>query len=237
MNCREFQEQVFEYCEGSLSPEQCAETDEHLGGCEICRSVLAEHRALAEALREGFLDTTQHLTFNQQARERIVTTLLSLKTPSRAPETAAPAQGMPVESGAVREHCAPLRDRVPLFTTRVPGGSGGLASAVAMALRPWLQILWRWRWAPAVALVVLLLAVTSRWFAARHPLIPGAHAADLRITVSARVPHVVTTYTFRREGRFVTDALVTKVQGVQEVLCAARISPGNPKNPIKPMSL
>lgn len=88
-------------------------------------------------------------------------------------------------------------------------------SAIALSpLKIWERLLSRpaLRWsAAALGLLMLLILAGTRRFGPQPAL-----AAEFPVTIYARVPQLVTTYSFRRQGGFVIDALVTRPEIVQE---------------------
>ena len=52
MNCTQINEQLDDYLDGELTPEQAGLYDQHLVGCTSCQSKIGEQRALQARLRE-----------------------------------------------------------------------------------------------------------------------------------------------------------------------------------------
>jgi anti-sigma factor RsiW len=59
MNCRRFQNQLYEYVEGTLSPTARAEAEGHLAACSNCREALRREQETAPALAARFQRGTE----------------------------------------------------------------------------------------------------------------------------------------------------------------------------------
>jgi len=72
MNCHDFQEQIFEYVEGSLGPMASAATAEHLADCRQCRELLARNQDLDRALFRMCREDSESFTLRPETRRRIL---------------------------------------------------------------------------------------------------------------------------------------------------------------------
>jgi predicted anti-sigma-YlaC factor YlaD len=81
MNCPEFQEDIAEYLDGSLTVRGREAFEIHLAACDECRLALAKHEKLARELSRQFRLTTNTLTLNPDVRSRIVASLSSAAVP------------------------------------------------------------------------------------------------------------------------------------------------------------
>jgi anti-sigma factor RsiW len=72
MNCRHFQDQLFEYVEGSLSAKALAAAEQHLAGCAACREAVREEQALAQDLTRRFRQHAEALRLSPEIRRDIL---------------------------------------------------------------------------------------------------------------------------------------------------------------------
>ena len=72
MNCRQFQEQVFEHLDGEISPDARTKAEGHLAQCGACREVLRRQRAVAQGFSERFHRDAAAITLRPGAEERIL---------------------------------------------------------------------------------------------------------------------------------------------------------------------
>lgn len=72
MNCNRFQNEVFEYLDGALSPGARESAEQHLGQCEACRAVLQRQREVAQRLSKRFHKDTAAISLNAGAQRRIL---------------------------------------------------------------------------------------------------------------------------------------------------------------------
>jgi len=172
MNCRRFQDELYEYLDGSLSPRAQAAAEQHLAGCAGCRQALQAERETAQCLSNTFRGATE-----------------SLQLP--------PEVGCRVVAALAQQRCAPDEPR-------------GEA------------IFWhRWAWPLAAAASGLVLLAGFFFFArAPGPEMPRPHPHLAGEGVSIQLSYVVPTYTFRREGGFVVDALTYQTNVVNQKLRA-----------------
>jgi anti-sigma factor RsiW len=61
MNCRQFQNALYEYLDGSLSQEARAGAEQHISECVACREKLKEERQVAQAIGGSFQRATEAL--------------------------------------------------------------------------------------------------------------------------------------------------------------------------------
>jgi len=85
MNCRRFQNRLYEYVEGSLSASARAAAERHLGGCSACRQAVRAEHALAQVMSSQFQQDAKTLTLPSHVRNRILTAAQGQSTRSAAP--------------------------------------------------------------------------------------------------------------------------------------------------------
>jgi len=73
MNCTEFQNELYEYVEGSLAAGAQSAADEHLSQCSACRQAVDLERQTAQFLSEGFRRNVESLVLRPEVRRRILT--------------------------------------------------------------------------------------------------------------------------------------------------------------------
>jgi predicted anti-sigma-YlaC factor YlaD len=79
MNCRHFQNRLYEYVEGSLSAGTQAAADKHLVACSACRQALRKEQQRAQFLSGQFRQRSETLALRPEVRRRI------LASPAPAP--------------------------------------------------------------------------------------------------------------------------------------------------------
>lgn len=72
MNCKDFQELLFEHLDGTLPPEEQGDLRQHLSLCEECREQWTKQRLLGEHLTARFAQETDELMLSRAARARIL---------------------------------------------------------------------------------------------------------------------------------------------------------------------
>jgi anti-sigma factor RsiW len=117
MNCREFENDLYEYLEGSLGAGTQAAAEKHLKECLLCHEKVQAERQVARSLSEGFQRATERLELPAAVGRRVMAVV--------AQERAAREQQRSAGS----------------FWRRVawPGVWGAAASAVVAG---WLVLLW-----------------------------------------------------------------------------------------------
>ena len=75
MNCKSFQNERFDYVEGSLAPGKKRAADRHLAECETCRELLRNEQLVAETLSAGFRQSTEHAALPPDFAARLVSAL------------------------------------------------------------------------------------------------------------------------------------------------------------------
>jgi len=190
MNCQDFQEQLFEYLDGTLPTGTHQDIDQHLAACLTCRQALAKHRQLARTLTDQLCRSVESVTLDAAVRCRILAAL--------------PTRAAPADSEKFLAHL-------------------------------WRPLAW------AVGIACLLVAgvlLGNYWFGARHDKSwIGPRVSSKPVPVSIRVARIETTYTFRKEGEFVTDTLVRHTNLVCETIWANLPSKPAIKGPANKMSL
>ena len=72
MNCRRFQNDLYEYQEGSLSPRVRAAAEKHLSECAACRQRLDQEQQVAQSLADGFRRTAAPLRLPSSVGRRVL---------------------------------------------------------------------------------------------------------------------------------------------------------------------
>jgi len=72
MNCHCFQDQLFEYVEGSLSADALAAAEQHLAGCPACRAAVRQEEALAQELSRRLRQRAEGLKLSPAIRREIL---------------------------------------------------------------------------------------------------------------------------------------------------------------------
>jgi anti-sigma factor RsiW len=85
MNCRRFNNLVFDYLDGSLSARARAAADAHLGSCNACRQALQQNRQFAQFLTGRFHQETESLALRPQVRRRIQAAVETASAPVSRP--------------------------------------------------------------------------------------------------------------------------------------------------------
>ena len=83
MNCRQFQDKLFEYVEGSLSGDDLAAAQKHLSSCSACRKPVQEEQQRAQALSARLRQSSEPLTL----RPEIVLNILAASRTARPAAT------------------------------------------------------------------------------------------------------------------------------------------------------
>jgi anti-sigma factor RsiW len=83
MNCQRFQNQLYEYVEGTLSAGNLAIAEQHLTGCDACRHVVRNEQQLAHSLSGLLRQKTESLALAPDIQRRI---LAAARRPSVSPK-------------------------------------------------------------------------------------------------------------------------------------------------------
>ena len=75
MNCRRFQNKLFDYLDGALSRGARTAAGRHLAQCEACRQLLRRQQQAAHALSERFHRDTAAMALGPEAPQRILAAL------------------------------------------------------------------------------------------------------------------------------------------------------------------
>jgi anti-sigma-K factor RskA len=75
MNCRRFQNRLYEYVEGTLSSGTQAAADRHLARCSACRQAVSQEQQLTQFLSDRLCQDTKTLALRPDIRQRILTAL------------------------------------------------------------------------------------------------------------------------------------------------------------------
>jgi anti-sigma-K factor RskA len=72
MNCRSFQNQMFEYVEETLSADARATVERHLAGCDACRHAMQKEQQLARILAARLRQSSETLKLNPGIRHHVL---------------------------------------------------------------------------------------------------------------------------------------------------------------------
>jgi anti-sigma-K factor RskA len=72
MNCRRFQDKLFEYVEGSLSTGELAAVEQHLSGCGACREAAQKEQQRAQALSARLCQSGKSLRLNPKIIQTVL---------------------------------------------------------------------------------------------------------------------------------------------------------------------
>jgi anti-sigma factor RsiW len=75
MNCRRFQNRVYEYLDGTLSPGAQAAAERHLSGCAACRQALGAERQIAQSLSGTFRRATESQQLPPEVQHKVLAAL------------------------------------------------------------------------------------------------------------------------------------------------------------------
>jgi anti-sigma factor RsiW len=75
MNCRLFQNQIFEYLDGSLPPRAQVAAEEHLSACAACRLALSREQQTAQSLSDEFRNASASLRLPQDFGHNLLSAL------------------------------------------------------------------------------------------------------------------------------------------------------------------
>jgi anti-sigma factor RsiW len=187
---------LIDYLDGTLSPPEKVAAEQHLLGCDVCRRAMQSELLLARALSTRLTQAVESINLDANARRGI---------------TRAALQTSHDETSELRGSL--LR----LIFGRAGQRSGSLQPSVVQC--------WQRRLALSLAAAALML-LGALWIgqkfiptstANRHP--SNSVAAGER-TIPIHVSYSVPTYTFRREGNLVVDALTYDTRTMDGVLLA-----------------
>ena len=72
MNCQRFQNELFEYVDGTLSADALAAAQKHLAGCHACREAVKREQGIETALSSRLRQSSQTLTLRLEIRRNIL---------------------------------------------------------------------------------------------------------------------------------------------------------------------
>src|SRR5258705_5413631 len=84
MNCQKFQKDLFDYVEGSIAPEQCAEAEVHLARCVECMAAVQREKRLQERLNAGLQRSVESLSLGSRARAQLLMMLIQRESRERS---------------------------------------------------------------------------------------------------------------------------------------------------------
>ena len=83
MNCQDFQEQWFEYLDGSLPTRTHQAIEQHLAACPACRQDLVQHQQLAKKISGQLFQSVKSLALDKTVRSRVLASLQTQPAPVR----------------------------------------------------------------------------------------------------------------------------------------------------------
>jgi len=83
MNCRRFQNEIYEYLDGSLSTRAQAAAEEHLSACAACRQMVSQGRRSAQSLSDKFRKAADSFHLPPEFGRRV---FAALADEARAPD-------------------------------------------------------------------------------------------------------------------------------------------------------
>ena len=75
MNCRRFQNDLYEYLDGELAPRLRAAVEKHLAECADCRAKLAQEQGFGQSLRDSFRRAAELLELPPSVGRRVLAAL------------------------------------------------------------------------------------------------------------------------------------------------------------------
>ena len=72
MNCQRFQDELYEYVEGTLSADVLAAAEKHLAECDACRQAVEKEKRLEAVLSSRLRQSSQALTLHPEIRRNII---------------------------------------------------------------------------------------------------------------------------------------------------------------------
>jgi anti-sigma factor RsiW len=71
MNCERFQENLFEYLDDTLSPDEKAAVQSHIQICDVCRQAVENERLVAQTLSRWLNEAVETVMLDAHARQSI----------------------------------------------------------------------------------------------------------------------------------------------------------------------
>lgn len=84
MNCRSFQEDIFEYMDETLSASARDAAEQHLSGCASCREALSRQRQVAHSLSNRFQGETESVHLPPEIGRRVMAAIATERPAWRA---------------------------------------------------------------------------------------------------------------------------------------------------------
>jgi anti-sigma factor RsiW len=226
MHCRQFQDQVFEHLDGSLSAPAQSASEAHLDQCAACRQVVQAHQALAARFRHE----TDSLVLQPDMARRIEAALADL----------APGNAHGRESALRRQ----LLKVAQTSKSAVPQVSKPAdrrqtwKSAAQQVWKPALRHLLRLAWPAAIAAALFVAAGLSFYRPWRQrPLVSEAAPRPAGASIAIRFVSYEPAYTFRRENNLVIDSLTSAPRVVEENLWLPPLQQPSPQTQERKTSL
>ncbi|HYG36543.1 MAG TPA: zf-HC2 domain-containing protein [Clostridia bacterium] len=170
MNCQRFQNQLYEYVEGSLPPRAKLAAEKHLSGCPLCRGLVNREVRVGRILYRELQKAAGPLVLSSDVPNRVL--------------------------AALNRNAAPKRHDSLLVSL-------------------WRQLFWPVAATACLLAVGLFIAIqTQKHRTALSPAPLGQQA------ISVNASYTVPTYTFRREGNLVIDAVTFQTNTVRQTLWA-----------------
>jgi len=175
MNCRRFQNRLYEYVEGTLSASVLDAAHRHLAQCRVCREAVRTEKEFAQRLSKHLRENAESLTLRPEIRQQL--------------RVVARRQPAPL-TGLCQNHRS-------YFCT--------IPKLVEVSVGWWKRFAWPTATALLLLLIITFFSthipsVRGPAPAPGRPVEPNLPPA-VTIQLSARVP----THEFRREGNWVID--------------------------------
>ena len=194
MNCERFQQNLYEYLDDALSPDEKAAAQSHLQTCGACRQAIENEQLTAQTLSGRLSDAVKTVTLDAHAQRSIANAVR--KQIQRASES------------LQNRECG--GSFLPLLAKRGEGRGEepeGTRGKLIVSLLPfWIRLA-----IPAAALVLISAVWLSR-SPIRHgnshiQAFPSSGSAGLEVPVHVAYP--APRYTFLQQGAMVVDAFTT----------------------------
>ncbi len=72
MNCQDFQNELYEYVESTISATERAAAEQHLAGCDACRRAVEKEQKLAGILAARLRQSGETLKLNPEIRYHVL---------------------------------------------------------------------------------------------------------------------------------------------------------------------
>lgn len=197
MNCGQFQDEIYDYLDDTLSPSEKAAAEEHLLQCGACQQAMQRELLLARTLSTRLTQAVESVNLDANARRGITGAALQASSD---------------------EEPKPHRSLLLLIFGKRESGRGGIESSFTRS--PWQRRL-------ALPLAAAALILLGGLWAGRQLISersaghdPAGSLAVNNQVVPIHLSCSMPTYTFQREGNLVLDALTYDTLSMDGVLLA-----------------